>query len=421
MAEDPGGTGGTVVDVTSRAFDLDFLPNLVDELHRLVYSADLSDLDLDRELRNLEPKYQDAVYAELIFLLSHLRFEPEEAKAHWKKIRAHREAMQAGLGKPVDLLVAMVSYFVEVCRQLRHPKLIELKLFEQTEASAYHDALTGLCNYRYFNEHLTREIERAQRYGTPMSLVMIDIDNFKIYNDANGHDAGNEALALMAWLLCGSLRKVDVLARYGGEEFALILPSTPKTDAHLVAERGREKIENYAFPFEETLPGRTLTASMGVATFPGDAGDAGELLRNADGAMYEAKARGKNRVFLHGDNRRSYRRIRAELHGKFCLVGTQPQSLTTLDVSERGFGFLAERQLPAGSLMEVQLLLPESNGEITASGRVVRVEEKPGGKCEGAIRILDIGREDQLRLAEYLRGLQADQTDDAGSGTAGGS
>ena len=90
-------------------------------------------------------------------------------------------------------------------------------------------------------------------------------------------------------------------------------------------------------------------------------------------------------------------------------------------MSERGFGFLAERQLPAGSLMEVQLLLPESNGEITASGRVVRVEERPGGKCEGAIRILDIGREDQLRLAEYLRGLHANQTDDADSGTAGDS
>ncbi|MEE9293327.1 MAG: GGDEF domain-containing protein, partial [Acidobacteriota bacterium] len=229
-------------------------PELAERLYNLLYVDNTGPRNLDAALRRLEQQHGDAVYAELIHLLSHLRFAPKDARGHWETILEHRDQMGRRLGKEVDLRVALLSYFVEVNRQLHNPKIIELKLFEQAQASIYRDELTGLYNFRYFREYLVREIQRGERHMPPLSLVMVDIDNFKQYNDRNGHEAGNEALATIAGLLKEAIRKTDVSARYGGEEFVLVLPSTPKTDAHQVAERARENIESRPFPHEESQP-----------------------------------------------------------------------------------------------------------------------------------------------------------------------
>ena len=382
-------------------------PELVETLRNLLYSEALGSRELASELQRLEQKHQNAVYSELIYLLSHLRFEFNEAKHHWKQIVAHADAMQKRLGTSVDLRVALVSYFVEVNRRLKNPKIIELELFEQTQASAYRDELTGLWNFRLFREYLSREIQTAERYNTALSLVMIDIDNFKNYNDQNGHEAGNEALATIARLLTESLRKADVAARYGGEEFALILPSTSKTGAHQVAERTWETIKKHSFPHENTQPGGKLTVSIGIATYPADTREAGELVRCADRAMYVAKARGKNQIHLYGLDRRSYKRIDAALGGKFCVLAAEYRSLTTVNLSERGLLFLVDQNLPVGSLIDINLMLPESNHEIAISGRVVRVEEKESGEFEAAIRIVDIAARDRSLLAKHIREASA--------------
>jgi diguanylate cyclase (GGDEF)-like protein len=158
------------------------------------------------------------------------------------------------VSRPVDVRVALVSYFLDVVPKLRNPKVIELHLLEQTQASTYRDELTGLCNFRLFKEHLDREIYRGGRFGTALSLLMIDVDEFKTYNDHNGHEAGNEALATIASLIAKGLRKVDVAARFGGEDFTLILPSTGESDALKVAERARLAIENEVFPFQHYRP-----------------------------------------------------------------------------------------------------------------------------------------------------------------------
>ena len=311
----------------------------------------------------MEREYGDSVYSELIYLLSHLRFEAAEARQYWGEIVAHRDSMEKRLGKPLDLRVALVSYFVEVNRKLKNPKIIELKLFEQTQASVYRDELTGLSNFRFFRECLAREIQRGERDNSPLSLVMVDIDNFKAYNDQNGHEAGNQALVSIARLLSDSLRKIDVTARYGGEEFALILPSTSKTGAGQVAERARERIEKHAFPGEETQPAGRLTVSMGVATCPADAREAGSLVRCADGALYVAKSHGRNQIQLYGENRRSYRRISAALNGKFCLLAAEYHPLSTVNVSEGGILFLVDRKLALGTLIDISLMLPDSGRE----------------------------------------------------------
>ena len=215
MARRPASTKSRSAGGKPVSQDVAWTPELVETLYELLYGADLRGQALDSELQKLEHKYDGAVYAELIYLLSHLRFDPDEAKRCWQQIVEHRDSMQKRLGTSVDLRVALVRYFLEVNRKLKNPKVIELKLFEQTQASVYRDDLTGLWNFRYFREYLAREIDRGERYSPVLSLIMVDIDDFKHYNDRNGHEVGNQALATIARLLAESLRKIDVAARYG--------------------------------------------------------------------------------------------------------------------------------------------------------------------------------------------------------------
>jgi diguanylate cyclase (GGDEF)-like protein len=377
-------------------------PELAAILHDLVGRFDLTDGRLDSRLVELERKYSDGVYAELVHLISHLTLEPAEAKSHWRRILEHRAAMQRRLGTPVDVRVALANYFVQL-DLLKNPKVIEMSLFERTCASAYVDELTGLRNYRFLSQFLPQEILRSDQYGAPVSLVMIDVDDFKGYNDRHGHAAGNRALASIAALLRTSLRKVDVPARYGGEEFALVLPSTPKTAAQRVAERARAAVESRTFETRDTSGEERLTVSLGIATYPADAGGAEELLEHADRAMYEAKTRGKNRVRLYGNSRRNYRRIAASFGGRFRAAGDPDVALTTRSVSEGGMLFRTAGRVSCGDAIEVVLFLPGPDREVGFTARVVNVAKLDDGHTEVAIRVIEIGATDRWRLVECTR------------------
>jgi diguanylate cyclase (GGDEF)-like protein len=160
----------------------------------------------------------------------------------------------------------------------------------------YIDELTGLFNYRYLNIALEREIRRAERYASNISVIFLDIDLFKKVNDQHGHLVGSKALAEVGLLLKNSVRDVDTVIRYGGDEYTIILIETGIEAAALVAERIRSTIEGHAFNRSENLNIK-LTASLGCASFPEDATTKLELLELADQAMYRSKAGGKNRVF----------------------------------------------------------------------------------------------------------------------------
>ena len=150
---------------------------------------------------------------------------------------------------------------------------------------AVRDGLTGLFNRRYFNELITVEVNRLKRSPMAFSLLMLDIDNFKKYNDTQGHPAGDLLLKDAAKVFKNSVRPQDVVCRYGGEEFIIILPQTNKMAAQNVAERLRVQFELY-------LP---TTVSIGIASIPEDAQEASALLEKVDNALYEAKRTGKNK------------------------------------------------------------------------------------------------------------------------------
>jgi len=160
------------------------------------------------------------------------------------------------------------------------------------------DGLTGLYNHRHFHERLSLEVERSARNGLPMSLMMVDVDHFKHYNDHHGHPSGDEVLRQVARLLSEGRRANDVVARYGGEEFGLILVDTAKFTAAKIAERLRERVATHPFAHAATQPLGCLSISVGVATFPDDATDAEGLIRGADTALYAAKHAGRNRCVL---------------------------------------------------------------------------------------------------------------------------
>jgi two-component system chemotaxis family response regulator WspR len=162
------------------------------------------------------------------------------------------------------------------------------------------DGLTGIANRRQFDDVLDREFRRAQRNFTPLSLILLDIDYFKRFNDSNGHQAGDDCLKLAARTLERVIhRPGDLVARYGGEEFVVVLPETDESGARRVAERLLEEVRDLNVPHPSSEVASVVTASLGVATFqPDRQRQTEELVAAADAALYQAKEQGRNRVVV---------------------------------------------------------------------------------------------------------------------------
>lgn len=158
------------------------------------------------------------------------------------------------------------------------------------------DPLTGLLNRRYLEERLAEELKRSERQQYAMSFMMIDIDDFKYYNDQNGHQAGDLALEMTAQCLKSVLRAADVASRYGGEEFCILLPQTKLDEATAIAERIRRRVERTRFPHGKTQPLSMVTVSIGVSALEETVNTPAEIIGTADRALYRAKRLGKNRV-----------------------------------------------------------------------------------------------------------------------------
>ena len=169
------------------------------------------------------------------------------------------------------------------------------RLFEQTKQLAITDGLTELFNHRYLHEAMERALERCTRDGQPLALIMLEIDNFKRYNDTYGHQRGDEVLRTVADLLRKGSRTSDLEARYGGDEFMIVLPNTPKETAYDVAERLRRAVEAYPFFLGESLV-TSVTLSVGVAASPEDGQTVDALVDAVDRAQYTAKRSGGNKV-----------------------------------------------------------------------------------------------------------------------------
>jgi len=178
------------------------------------------------------------------------------------------------------------------------------KLHQETHQMAIMDSLTGVNNRRYFDEVLPQEFERAHRHGLTFSLLMIDVDNFKMFNDQYGHHLGDRILVTIGRVLRKTLRSIDFAFRYGGEEFAILLPETNLKSARKVAERIRQGIIVESRRLLRNDGDKPVTVSTGVASYPRDAAYSEELVAVADQLLYQAKKAGRNRILVREEESR---------------------------------------------------------------------------------------------------------------------
>jgi diguanylate cyclase (GGDEF)-like protein len=313
----------------------------------------------------------DPLYSSLVYLLTHLSFTERQAARHWRRVREHRETMRGALGRDPGLRVAVLDYFVNVSRELRNPKVIEIALYERTERSAVSDGLTGLYNHAYLLQALRQEVLRSKRHGLRAALLLLDLDDFKRVNDERGHVEGDRVLMRAAAIVRDSVREIDVAARYGGEEFAVLLPDTSRLGAFVVAERIRRRIE------DRFARARTpVTVSGGLAIFPEDASTPADLVVRADAGLYGAKAAGKNRILLPQGERRRFRRLPAPQRVTLAALGSRAAARVK-NLSEGGLLVSLREAVPVGSAVSLTIERGDAL-PVGLRGEVVRVERVPG-------------------------------------------
>ena len=283
-------------------------PNKETDQDRLdgLLSDDVLSLDLvsalagDRPLTKAEAllleKKKDALgnrfFSDLLFAVTHQHFEPDIAKVLWKEIVHHKYKMSAALKRDIRLVVAALDYLSNITENIESTTLISEDHIAHIVDVSLHDGLTGLFNHAFFYRRIDFELKILARYGTPVSLMMVDIDDFKDFNDRYGHQEGDAILTSVGAIIEAETRDADICCRYGGEEFGVVLPSTDRREALMLGERLRKAIEK-----NQRDKGK-ITVSIGIAAaspkrpLPTPQ----SFVKNADDALYKAKSKGKNRV-----------------------------------------------------------------------------------------------------------------------------
>ncbi len=357
-----------------------------------------------RDVAALAEQYGDEIYCVLLHTAVHLEFGKRAARKHFGEVVDHWGRLYEDTGRSVDFRVALLDYFLTINKRIKNPKIIEIKIFEKTRQETEIDELTQLYNYRYFKRALELEVIRSQRYHSPLSLVLFDADNFKHYNDTNGHMAGNKALKKLATIIKRTVREVDVVARFGGEEFAVLLPETNKQGAFTIADRIRQAVLKARFANGKAQPGGHFTVSGGIASLHVDADDGQSLTGRADQALYQAKGRGKNQVAHFIDELREYERVRTAIMGEINCGQGMTGPVLVQDISEGGMLFSCEELMPMASQCLLSFPLPGQDRQLSCKVKVRRVEElERDRQYRIGASIMHIHEKDRKALQRFIR------------------
>ncbi len=348
----------------------------------------------------------EKVYPVLLNIFSQLDFKDDEARSIWQDMVRHRQEMMESMARSVNLTTAICDYMLTVRRELIHPKVVELNLFEETSHYSKCDSLTGLYNRSYFEEALKSEASRCKRYQTEFSLVFFDLDHFKRINDTLGHQAGDKVLKSVAKLIQTEKRVEDIAFRFGGEEIILMLPETQKYNALILAERIRHKIEYMNLNFEGERIEVTVTG--GIATFPLDTDVATELVECADRALYRAKHQGRNQIALFSEDKRHNYRMGLIGPIKVQELGMKTSQLPSLgrikDLSLSGVLFESPKPLESGSRIQVEVPLSSRDKPLVLVGRVTR-SQPTGSSYDVGATFLHFGEQDRMDIRKHFSSL----------------
>lgn len=279
------------------AKDLETLREInADAIEVLAHDRAASDTNLADRVREISRTRAGTLHSDIIYALSNLRFDEETAKKRWHAILHHKYFVSEKLGRNIGIRVAMLDYFHNITKELKHATMIELSKLEETTRDSITDWLTGVFLKGHFRELAAAELDRSARHHLVCSVLFIDIDFFKSYNDIHGHLQGDILLKLLANYVEDLIRQYDIMGRYGGEEFVILFPETTPDQAMKRAEEIRHTVEGLPFPGGKEMPGGRITISGGVASYPHDGKTLDELLEAADQALYKAKKGGRNRI-----------------------------------------------------------------------------------------------------------------------------
>ena len=355
-------------------------------------------------LAKIIEEHGQAACKELFDILTHLRLGASEATQCWEEVLEHRKALGKTLGRSVTLSTVICDYFCSIHKAISNPKIVEIHVFEKTIKDSQYDRLTDLLNRRTFDEAFASEISRAKRYHLNVSVLFLDLDNFKGINDKYGHHAGDQILINVARIIKEEKRVEDIAGRYGGEEIIIDLPETDRLDALLLGERIRKKVEDFSIDMDGNKLG--LTLSGGIASYPFNALDMATLMKKADVALYQAKGAGKNTIALFSPDKRKYTRIDLNKEIKIKQLDFSQRDhhvVVSKDISVGGVLFQHEAPLEIDSKIELSIPL-DNNQPLYVIGTVALVESLLDGSYDIGITIsfLEMDKETKIEISKYL-------------------
>ncbi len=349
---------------------MDTIQATINQMHSRKKDDDL----FIEEITNLATHEGDRVYQTLLQFLTSLDLPSSTAHDYWQQAVSHRDQMTRMLGRKVSLITALGDYLHHHREDEYTPYLIDAKSYQQIVQESVKDRLTGLNNRAYFDQVFEQQLSLAQRYNTDLSLLFLDLDNFKDINDRYGHQAGDFVLQSVAAMIQKEKRDSDIAIRYGGEEFILLMPHTGSINGLILAERIRQSIACTVLNYNNNAI--SITISGGLASYPTDGDISSEILAVADQGLYQAKGAGKNLISIFKEDKRRY--LRVKFHNPVYVKELEIEAIPTYagrgkDICIGGILFQNSEPLEIGSRIQIHTQLHKKN-RLLLIGTVIRVE-----------------------------------------------
>jgi len=365
-----------------------------------------NDDDFICQLNMLIKDHGDMVCPVIFSTLTSIDLPLKVAKKYWLDVQTHRLQMIRQLGRDIALTTAISDYLQLFTHHLHNSCVVDAGAFERAVSGTIHDNLTGLYNRPYFNETYEQQIALARRYNNDLSILFLDIDDFKDINDNFGHLAGDYALQQVAEVIRNNKRESDIAVRFGGEEFVLLMPNTASVDAANVAERIRRKISKLSITTNDTV--LHLTVSGGLASYPLNSQNAKDLLFMADSAVYLAKGSGKNTISQFREEQRRYLRVKISRPILIKELGFEKHHVFSAESKNIGLGGILLQNntvLPLGSMHEMSIAVNGDDEQLLLLGKVIRIEEANNQRFNIGLSFSfkEMAKEASSHIANFLK------------------